>query len=547
MIFFWAIFIVGINAFLVVFLWQQRMVQVQAILRIEEQSLKAEIDQIRENAERIAHSLHSAMFRDPAGPYEHVDEFTRELEMYGMDFGWIILLEGSVAKPWIDGRKRLVLSSPRNDFSSRVAEDLTQRPWPQAEEGSARTYSFAEREPHGRIVFLEAFPLYAGSNRVGYVLVGRVFSRDSALGETLRTQISASASSIENFGVVYGGAEIFRVSGHVPGFFHDVVESQSSAGSTLGSQKPQGMKLRAYTRRRDLLALVAACFFLSALGVAVGIFAIGTWTRKSVSTLLQPLQHLVDGTTLLAKGDFSARVREPSEEELRLLAQKFNFFAASLQQTLQELAEAARKEEEGRRRAVEAEVIQLRSQLQPHFLFNSLSMVAETILENPQRAHEMTLSLAELFHAILRSSTKISHSLEEELKLLGAYLHLQSMRFEGRLTYSLPSSPFEFSLDVPCLAIQNMVENAIKHGIAPLRGGGHVAVRLETSQGFRHVLVENNGVPMPQNIVEGTGVKNTRRRWCLLHGEKARLVLEVAPCGTSRAAFVAPVGAEVLS
>jgi sensor histidine kinase YesM len=540
---FFAILVVVISAVLVSFLWQQRRVQVRSLLQVEERRLKGEIEQIRESAEHIAHTLPSGIFADTAGPYEYVDEFTRELEMYGMDLGWIISFKDGVARPWIDGRRRLVLSTLPDDFSSKVAANLTDRPWPQANEGSGRSYRYVKNAPENRIAFLEAFPIYAGSSRVGFVLVGRLFSADSDWTDALRRQVAASGTTLVNLGVMYNGEEIFKTNSAVPGLFHEIIESEASA--TEG--EAAWLKLRAYAQTRDLWVTVGACLFASLLGFAIGLAAIGAWTRRTVSTALLPLQSLVEGTAQLSSGDFSTRVREPEEEELFPLAQKFNFFAASLQQTLENLAAAARKEEEARRRAVEAEIIQLRAQLQPHFLFNSLSMVAQTILDNPDRAYEMTLALADLYRAILRASDKISHSLEDELMLVGSYLHIQAMRFDQRLTYTVPSIPLEFSIQVPSLSLQNLVENALKHGIAPNRGGGHISIRLEILTSRERIIVENNGIPLPPNPQEGTGLKNTRRRWRLLHGESSSLDLEVTDDGRSRSILSVPANKETES
>ncbi|MEN9826349.1 MAG: hypothetical protein RI953_2094, partial [Pseudomonadota bacterium] len=140
---FFAILIVAIGITLTFFLWHQRRSQVRNFLATETNRIHSEIIQIRENAERVAQSIPEALFVSPDGPYEHVDEFTRILELNDIDLGWIISIKNGVAQPWIDGRRRVVLSGTTNDFVSEIAADLTNRPWPQPNEGSGRSYSFA--------------------------------------------------------------------------------------------------------------------------------------------------------------------------------------------------------------------------------------------------------------------------------------------------------------------------------------------------------------------------------------------------------------------
>lgn len=544
LVWFLGVIIFCITVVLVVFLWQQRSAQVRAVLLVEQERLRAEVEQIRESAERIAHSLPVAIFDAATGPYEYVDDFTRALELYGMDVGWILSERNGDLKPWIDGRKRLVLNDARSDFATRVAQHLKERPWPQAREGNGRSYWFFGDDSEKRMSFLEVFPIYHASSRVGFLLVGRGFSSESALGESLRRAVWASAGAIVNLGVEFNGKEIFKATESSTVFLSPILRSEPTTKVALTGENPDFVIFRAYVETRDLWVTICIWIFVNLMMFGIGIFAIGIWTRKSVRNTLVPLEDLVQGTSQLTAGNFAVRVREPVEEELLTLAQKFNFLAASLESTLANLAQVARKEEEARRHAIEAEVIQLRAQLQPHFLFNSLSMVAQTILDNPTGAYEMTLALANLFHSILRSSEKFSHVLEEELEIVDSYLHLQSMRFEGRLTYSMPSRPFLFSIQVPPLVLQNLVENAVKHGIAPLRSGGHISIRLETLDSCRNIVVENNGVPIPSEFVEGTGVKNTRRRWCLLHGDKANLELCVTSKSLTQSVLSVPFEAE---
>lgn len=498
------------------FLWEQRRHQILNFLNIEEQRINAEIELIRDSAERISASLPTGLFADPQGPYEYVDDFTLELEQHQLDFGWIIDFRSGHARPWIDGMRRIVLRESAQGIASQVANDLQQKPWPQQEEGSGRSYRFSDGENSEKIIFLEAFPIYKGTTCVGFLLVGRLFAIDSSLGESMKMQLDASAGIVSGIEVKFENRDIFRI-GTVPQFMPQFVER--------GLNNKRLIQLRGFSQSHDLLLAGLGALLVSSTIAVLGIHLLSWWSRRAVKNLLTPLDDLVESTGKLSLGDYAARVHVPHEEELKILAEKFNFLASNLEQTMSRLADSARKEEESRRRALETEIIQLRSQLQPHFLFNSLNMIAQTLHENTETAYDMTLALADLYHAILRAADKTSHSIEEEIAIVDGYLRIQKMRFGERLHYEIPSIPFEFSLQIPCMALQNLVENSIKHGFSQSREGGYIRIFLKLSEGHKHIVIENNGAALPETVIDGTGLSNTKRRWALLHGPRAHFAI----------------------
>lgn len=506
---FFASMILVVGALLAHYLWQQWQWQIKNVLLLEQNRMSLELGQLAESAERIARSLPRDILTSDHGPYEHVDAFTKEIELYALDLGWILEIRGGRVVPWIDGHRRLVLHEPRERFLTEVAADLTARPWPQSGEGSGRAYQFLHEG--NQLVFLHALPVYLGTHAAAYVLVGRVLSSDSVLADSLVRHLGSDLVSA--FSVIAYGRELFRIG------------SPAAFGETamLAPLKAYGFSLKIHSSPKNVGQPALAGLIITALLFALGAAGLLIWMRRAVSHALTPLQELVQGTTSLAEGDFSVRVPLPREEELSAIAERFNTLASTLSQTMADLAESARREEELLRRGLEAEVEHLRSQLQPHFLFNSLSMVAQAIGENPPRAFDMAIALADLYRAILRTSDRVSHSLREELELVEAYLRIQKMRFEERLVYVIPEITSEFDLQVPCLALQNLVENAVRHGIAPVRHGGTIRFSVHSEQGWVRIEIRNDGLPFPQSPVEGTGLRNTRRRWTLLHGSDATL------------------------
>ncbi|NRA64182.1 MAG: histidine kinase [Pseudobacteriovorax sp.] len=289
---------------------------------------------------------------------------------------------------------------------------------------------------------------------------------------------------------------------------------------------PYGLSLRLLSDQEDLWMMIFTWML-----ILIVVFVIGTWlvslgASNYVAQSLTSLEDLTIGTQSLRQGDYSVRVAVPEEQELTELANGFNFLASNLQQTLQRLAESAKREEVLRRKTVENEMATLRSQLQPHFLFNSLSMIAQSMKKQPQEAETTLLDLSDLYHGILQSSEQRSHSLSAELAIVRGYLKIQKQRFGERLSFNIPSDNNISFVAVPPLSVFNLVENCIKHGIAPSRNGGFIEISTEQQGTLSRLLVRNSGVPLTQEIAFGVGLKNTLRRWQLLYGkEKAHFSL----------------------
>lgn len=134
------------------------------------------------------------------------------------------------------------------------------------------------------------------------------------------------------------------------------------------------------------------------------------------------------------------------------------------------------REAEIRRLATEAELRALRAQINPHFLFNALTTVGYLIQTNPEQALDKLVRLTELLRRVLRSEGDFT-TLGKELELIRLYLDIEHARFEERLRVDIDVPPGLHELRVPALVLQPLVENAIKHGIAPSSEGGHIEVR----------------------------------------------------------------------
>lgn len=224
---------------------------------------------------------------------------------------------------------------------------------------------------------------------------------------------------------------------------------------------------------------------------------------------------------------------------LYLLAAAGHYLALSLAAS----QAAEQRELEVRMLAREAELRALRAQVDPHFLFNSLNAVAALAGNDPAAARRMALMLADFLRQSLRLAERRTLPLGEELALVRAYLAIEQVRFGERLTVEERLDPAAEEVAVPPLILQPLVENAVKHGIAGLVGGGRIAIETRRGPapgvggGGVTVTVTNDrdpdavasGAGAARTGAEGIGLANVRRRLAALYGDDARLRIAAEP------------------
>ena len=184
----------------------------------------------------------------------------------------------------------------------------------------------------------------------------------------------------------------------------------------------------------------------------------------------------------------------------------------------------------------EAELMALKAQINPHFLFNSLNNIRALVIENPERARDMISKLSELFRYALRVSNTRSVLLKEELAVVKNYLLLEATQLEDRLRYRFDIAPETRQVEIPPMTIQTLVENAIRHGIALHPDGGEISIRTTLSacdnaqtgnqQTVMVVCIVNTGQMKNNATNDGIGLQNTRERLHLLFGNTAQLTVE---------------------
>jgi signal transduction histidine kinase len=186
----------------------------------------------------------------------------------------------------------------------------------------------------------------------------------------------------------------------------------------------------------------------------------------------------------------------------------------------------------------QAQLNLLRSQLDPHMLFNTLSNVHELIEECPPQAQSMLLHLIGFLRATLDSSRATEHTLAEEFQLTSDYLQLMQIRMGDRLHTTLELPQALHTAKVPAMLLQPLVENAIKHGLEPRKLGGDLSVVARLDNGQLILQVCNAGCPAPTRPTEsqpstprpsgGYGLQHVRDRLHELYGNRARLDMTFA-------------------
>jgi hypothetical protein len=180
----------------------------------------------------------------------------------------------------------------------------------------------------------------------------------------------------------------------------------------------------------------------------------------------------------------------------------------------------------------QAELRNLRRQLQPHFLFNALNTISSIMYDDPRSADRMIGQLSQLLRLSLRTSHAQEVPLRDELEVLGCYLGLMTARFGNRLRADVIAPPDTLDALVPSLLLQPLVENAIRHGNASHASGGTIEIRVERVGASLALSVMDDGPGAPAGadvFARGIGLSATRDRLRLLYGEAHRF--EALNCG----------------
>jgi len=186
-----------------------------------------------------------------------------------------------------------------------------------------------------------------------------------------------------------------------------------------------------------------------------------------------------------------------------------------------------------------SELQALKSQLHPHFLFNTLQGISALIDTEKERAKTMVLKVSNLLRTALQCASSDVISLDEELKFVDDYLSVEKMRLEDRLEVRWQIDPAARHLLVPQLIMQPLVENAIFHGVACCRGGGWIEISSQRAGGTLEIAIRNS-VGGKRQAGMGLGLQNVRARLKHLYEDEATLYFDQGSDGVAIATLVLP-------
>ncbi len=192
-----------------------------------------------------------------------------------------------------------------------------------------------------------------------------------------------------------------------------------------------------------------------------------------------------------------------------------------------------KKLEEQSRLLVEARLAALASQINPHFLFNTLNSVSSLIRTDPNQARAMVVKLSKVLRRLLRKHENFS-ALRDELSFIEDYLSIEVIRFGDKLRFEKDVADDTLDMLVPSMLLQPLVENSIKHGLSNKVEGGTIRIHTRRSEACLHLLVEDDGVGIPESklatlLDRGIGVSNVNERLKVLFGSDYRMWIDSQP------------------
>jgi two-component system sensor histidine kinase YesM len=289
------------------------------------------------------------------------------------------------------------------------------------------------------------------------------------------------------------------------------------------------MEYRLSPIKNSSLLFYASMATLLAMGIVVALML-----YRNVQV---PVSQLLHGVRKLEMGNFSVRLANKQRNEFGFLLQRFNQMAAQIEQLIENVYSE-------RLRSREATLKQLQSQINPHFLYNSLAFIKSmTELEEKEAVIAMTLNLSQYYRYTTRVENQET-TLRDELELVKNYLNIQSLQMQ-RLEYEIHIPDTMLQLSIPRLLLQPIVENAIIHGLEPQMKWGRMSVTGERVHNKVRLIIEDSGEPLGDQELDrlkqkleapldgemGCGLWNVHQRLKFRFGQDAGVLLSHAALG----------------
>jgi len=192
----------------------------------------------------------------------------------------------------------------------------------------------------------------------------------------------------------------------------------------------------------------------------------------------------------------------------------------------------------------EARLAALTSQINPHFLFNTLNSVSSLIRSNPEQARSVVYRLSSILRRLLRNTDNLT-PLRDELAFIDNYMAIEMVRFGDKLRFVKETEPDSLDRLVPSMLLQPIIENSIRHGLSSKVDGGMIRVRSSIADGKLLVVVEDDGIGIPETRLatlfeQGIGVSNVNERLKVLFGQDYRMWIDSKPGEGTRTGIEIP-------
>lgn len=335
----------------------------------------------------------------------------------------------------------------------------------------------------------------SNTNLEAYFLIRAIRNSLEVYLEEFDAAISGRQEKVENYYIYLYDA--MRINEYTKNYIQQLLYNQLSEGSKSYKQ----LVYKAYDMRS---LLFAAIVFIVMLCIGFAVFFSNYLTLS--------IRNLAAASNQISKGNFSADdIKVKSLDEVGMLAVAFNRMSFSIRRMMDDLTqksiiEKKLHEEEMKNMKMqqllkEAEFMGLQSQINPHFLFNTLNIISRvSMFEKADSTTKLIQSLSSLFRYNLGKYSK-NITLAKEIEIAIEYLHIQQYRFGERIKFDVRCCMDAGSVQVPCFTLQPLVENAIIHGIEPKENGGMLRIKVAEKGGMVVVRVIDNGMGMSREKI----------------------------------------------
>jgi sensor histidine kinase YesM len=272
------------------------------------------------------------------------------------------------------------------------------------------------------------------------------------------------------------------------------------------------------------------------------------WFSLSIT---RPIQKLTHAAKELSRGRFDQQIEVASGDEISFLAKTFDRMRININNLISEIQQKAQLEGELKENKLllqESQLRSLQSQINPHFLFNTLDTLSKkAYMEGSEETSDLIANVANLLRYNLKRLDR-SVTLREEIDVLLQYIEIQKARFTDRLHFVLEVDETLLHVRIPCLTLQPIIENAVIHAVEPLEEGGTIRFLIEGDEEQVRVIIEDNGVGIPEDTIRhileerehteleghstGIGFSNVVRRLRLFYGYEDIITIDSSGQGT---------------